>query len=178
MLIENVNRRSQTQLGKLTPKADQSKFVSGWGVVEGNAPPGWNGVGEMLDGIPIDRDGAKLMRFQEFTENGKTRDIKYQGMTIREMVVDRETVNEANRYCGQLSEANVQREESNVQQKDLGRLFSKNTNSGYEQVTQFVPTNQNPFQGAQEPQATRKGWPKGKPRGPRKKAQVSEPQPT
>lgn len=177
MLVENVHRRGQTQLGKLTPKADQDKFVSGWAVVEGNAPPGWHGVGDMIDGIPIDKDGHKLMRFQEFKEGGKTRDIKYAGMTIREMIVDRQTTIEANKFCAALSEAVVQREEMNVQQTDIGRMFSKNTASSYDMVPQMAFGNQQPA-GSIHVEAPRKGWPKGKPRGPRKAKEVSQTQPT
>lgn len=173
-LIENVHSRSQTRLGKLTPSADQRKFVSGWGVVEGTAPPGWHGVGEMMDGIPIASDGSKLLQFNEHKVDGKTRDIKYQGMTLREMIAKREDCNDANRYCGFISEQAVQREEQNVQNQELGQHFSKQISSGYEAAPVMDFGNQNQFQPV-EPK--RKGWPKGKPRGPRAKAQ-SQNQPT
>lgn len=171
-LIENVHSLSQTRLGKLTPSADQRKFVSGWGVVEGNAPPGWHGVGEMIEGIPIDKDGAKLLPFQEHKVNGKTRDIKYQGMTLREMVADRKDVNEANRYCGFISEQKVQQEEQNVQNQELGQQLTKQISSGYEAAPVMDFGNQNQFQPV-EPK--RKGWPKGLKRGPRQPKSENQP---
>jgi len=172
-LIENLQARSQTRLGKLTPKANQDRLVSGWGVVEGNAPPGWNGVGEMMDGIPIDKDGRKLLQFTEHKINGKTNDIKYGGMTLREMVAKREDVREADRFNGLISEQNVQREEQNVQNQELGQLFTKNTQSGYETVPQFAFGNTGD-QTISSPEQTRRGWPKGKKRGPR----APKPKPT
>lgn len=165
-LVENVAARSQTRLGKLTPSADQRKFVSGWAVVEGNAPSGWHGVGDMIDGIPVDQHHTKLLKFHEHKVDGKTRDIKYQGMTLREMVTPREDTEEANRYCGWLSEQEVQREEQNVQNQELGQQFSKHVQSGYEQIhTQFEG---NPFAQSEPAPGKPRGWPKGKPRGSRK----------
>jgi hypothetical protein len=177
-LVENVHRRNQTSLGKLTPSADQRKFVSGWGVVEGTPPSGWHGVGDMMDGIPISSDGAKLLQFTEHRVNGKTRDIKYMGMTLREMVADRRDVNEANKYCGFISEQRVQKEEQNVQNRELGQQLTKTIQSGYEAapVADFSNAFQNPDQ-FQPAEPKRKGWPKGKKRGPRVSAET-QPQPT
>lgn len=178
MLVENVHRRTQTSLGKLTPHADQGKFASAWGVVEGNAPSGWHGVGDLQDGIPVDRDGRMLMRFTEHKENGKTHDIKYHGMTLREMVVDRKYTRQADQFCAALSEEKVQREEQNVQTRDTGQLFTKQINSGYEDVPQGgfnTPQEPNPFHTDVPAPRKSKGWPKGKPRGPRKS---TSPEPT
>lgn len=172
-LITNVAARSQTRLGKLTPTSDQSKFVGGFGVVEGNAPPGWHGVGEMKEGIPVSNDHEKFLQWEEHKNaKGETREIKYQGMTLREMRAKREDTDEANRYCGWLSEEKVQREEQALQHQELGQHLSKTTTSGYESVPDLKFGSDNQFAQPYQPPAQRKGWPKGKPRGPRKQPET------
>lgn len=126
----------------------------------------------MMDGIPIASDGAKLLQFDEHKVNGKTRDIKYQGMTLREMIAKRDDVNEANRYCGFISEQKVQQEEQNVQNHELGQQLTKQISSGYEAAPVMDFGNQNQFQPS-EPK--RKGWPKGLKRGPRQPKVENQP---
>lgn len=104
MIVENVEHRSQTRLGKLTPKARQDQYASGWGVVEGSAGAGWHGIADYQDGIEFGEAGEKKIRFKEFRDaSGKTHDVVFNGMKLREMVCEREHINAKDAYEAAIS---------------------------------------------------------------------------
>lgn len=104
MIIDNITERSQTHLGKLTPRARQDQFTSTFAIREGNAPSGWNTIGDCKNGIPFGLNSEKSIRLHEFKDkNGEHNDIEYQGLKLREMVVERQWTEQKDAYEANLS---------------------------------------------------------------------------
>lgn len=169
-LITDISDRRQHGFDKLTPKADARKFRSAFAVVEGNAPPGWFGVQDYTSGITRGIPGhQKLLHYDEFKdENGKTNDIHYKGMKLREMVVQEEHAAWMDRYEGSLSEGLVNEYEKGKKDVGEGRSYTSHTKDEFisgrvhaEQEEQRPEPQRSPLvQGFDIPPAPRKpaGW--------------------
>src|SRR4030095_8709902 len=109
-IVENVEHRSQIRLGKLTPPARPDQHASDFAVVEGNAPSGWRGVGDYLDGIEFGEHGEYKLQYSEFKDaKGKTNDVHFNGLKLREVIVPRKDAEFRNKY-----EAKVSRERTAI----------------------------------------------------------------
>lgn len=95
-------------MGKLTPKARQDQYVSEFAVIEGNCPSGWRGVADYQDGIEFGENGEYKLPFTEHKDaKGKTNDVIFNGLKLREMVAPREDAVKRNEIEGRISRNRV-----------------------------------------------------------------------
>lgn len=93
--------------GTFKPHADQKKYVSTFACVSGDKKGGWSDGHQMQEGVPT-QDGKGAMTFDEFKdERGKPHDIKFNGMTLREFVANRDVAKKKEVYDANLSTEKV-----------------------------------------------------------------------
>lgn len=94
--IEDAKSPNRFGAGEFTPHADQSRFVSIWGMIDGEGY--FKNGHEIQQGI-YSADGAARLRGEEYKDaNGKTHDIKHRKATLREYIVPRDAVVSWNAY--------------------------------------------------------------------------------
>jgi hypothetical protein len=141
MIVDNIHERSQTHLGKLTPRARQDRFTSTFAIREGNAPSGWNTIGDCENGIPFGLNGEKSIRLQEYKDEttGKYNDVDYQGLKLREMVVERKWSDEKDRYEANLSRKITAQVERPQARSAGGVTIKSETTSHIEAAPEVTP---------------------------------------
>lgn len=93
--------------GTFAPRADQKKFVSTFACVSGDKKGGWSDGHQMQQGVPT-QDGKGRITFDELKDDkGKTHDIKFNGMTLREFTAPREMAKKKEAYDANLSTEKV-----------------------------------------------------------------------
>lgn len=120
-IVENVTARAQVRMGKLTPKARQDQFGSDWAVIEGNCPSGWRGVADYQDGIEFGENGEYKLPYTEFKDaKGKTNDVIFNGLKLREMVAPIEDIRKRNEIEAGISRERVKLAEQGPNQGAAG----------------------------------------------------------
>lgn len=101
-MIEYVQDRRQQGLfnGQFAPLADQSRYGSIFGVVDGNMDRGFSGH-QIESGNVYSSDGRMRIGGTPFLDkNGKPHDVKVGGATYREYQIPREDIDRWNAYDG------------------------------------------------------------------------------
>lgn len=101
-LATDSRPRSQQTYGRFKPQADLDKHSVVWAAVEGDTDGRWPTVDEITNtGLPVGTQGREFLKYEEFKGKGnKPHDIKYAGVTLREMIcpkdlADQKTAKEA-----------------------------------------------------------------------------------
>jgi len=91
-LATDAKPRAQQAYGRFKPQADLSQKSVIWAAVDGDTDGRWPTVDELTNtGIPVGTMGREFLKYEEFKgKGGKTHDIKYAGVTLREMVCPKE----------------------------------------------------------------------------------------
>jgi hypothetical protein len=101
--FEILEERGFGATGTFSPKADQSKFVSTFAVINGEKKAGWQDGHTVQTGIPT-TDGKARLCFSEFKGgDSKPNDIKINGMVLREFTAPREDAQAKEKYDANLS---------------------------------------------------------------------------
>lgn len=177
--LEFVSDRDNPQIhsaGEFAPHADQKKYRSIWGLVDGEGT-GFRTAHELQQGI-FSADGKLRLRLDEFKDaSGKPHEIKHRKATLREFIVPIEVNNQWNAYeraQGEKKEADFK---ANHEAKMRGFGLKPETEDVKDEFIQVgepgtaeVPVGPNAKVTVAVPSNAPKrgrGWPKGKSRGPR-----------
>lgn len=110
MALEIIAEPTGAPTGSFTPHADQSKFRSAFGIIAGDGKgQGFISGHSLQNGIPT-ADGRAKLKFTEFKDPTSKgfHDVKFNGLTLREFVCDKDDAAEKDRYDGNLSNQKVQ----------------------------------------------------------------------
>lgn len=103
MIVENIHTQNQTHLGKLTPRAPQDRLSSAFAIRDGNCPTGWQTVDDMKHGVAFGERMEKRLQFREFKDGDKPHDVEFNGLKLREMVTERQYIEQKDRIEGAVS---------------------------------------------------------------------------
>ncbi len=92
-LVTDAQPRAQQAYGRFKPRADLTKKSVIWAAVEGDTDGRWSTVDELKEiGVPVGTRGLEFLKYEEHIDpkTKKPHDIKYGGVTLREMVCPKE----------------------------------------------------------------------------------------
>lgn len=104
MALEIISEPTGAPTGSFTPRADQKKYRSAWGLVSStNGDGGFTSAHTLQNGITTG-DGRRKLPFREFRgEDKQPHEVKFNGKTLREFYCDKADAEAKDLYDGLIS---------------------------------------------------------------------------
>lgn len=123
--FEQDRKPQGTISGPFAPLADQSRFRSIYGVVDGPMGPGAFSAQDIEEGKVFSADGKGRLGGTAFQKGGKFHDVKVGQTTFREYQVPVESVEKWNAYEGRQGNEMAKRWEANERTKAMRGGFAE-----------------------------------------------------